>query len=471
MAQHRTQPFSADSSAATASMSYLPRTPAEGFVRQPSALAPTQEHIWRRYLRAHQPAALYHETLTICCPQALDAASLERCFLEIIRRHEPWRTNFDIREGSPIQLVQPAATSVPIAVHDLSALPADARESEFFGLVNRSAKLPFELRDGSLFRAALFKMGEDDFRVSVVTHQLILDGISAYQILPFELAALYAAFSEGRPSSLPALPTQYSDFSEWHRRFVSGSEQRRQLKYWKSQLKAPLPTHRWPHTYSPPGTESFRGTTSPFLVPTELSSRLGEFARAERASLFMILLGSFASLVRSYSEQNDLMIATLSPCGRKHSTTLGLLGYFLNPVALRFDFSGGPTFEEFLRQVRRVLADAISHDDVPIENLAEELGINTGRDPIIKVAISLQPRTPSLDAQWEVTTMDARDTGSPWDLYLAFIEGSSGLAGRVQYNPDVLKESEVAEMLRDLWRVMEAAISNPNVRVAEALRR
>jgi len=162
-------------------------------------------------------------------------------------------------------------------------------------------------------------------------------------------------------------------------------------------------------------------------------------------------------------------LATVSPSGRKRSETQKLLGYFLNPVALRFDFSGEPTFQELLVQTRSVIAEAISHDDVPLEQLADDLQLDTGRDPSIKVAVSLQPQVPRLNG-WNVTSMDAQNGGSVWDLYLVFIEAERDLIGRVQFNPDIFGEETIVATLEDLWRLLEKATKEPTSKVRDLLR-
>lgn len=434
---------------------------------QPVSLAPAQEQIWRRSLRAEKDSALYNESITIHRRGPLDVSVLEACLAAIIRRHQAWRTTFAVVDDFPMQFVRPAPTGIRIAIRDLTQLQAEGREEQLSRLVSEQARRPFDLCEGPLLRATLFKTDVDVFRLSIIAHQSIVDGISAYQILHGELAALYVAFSEGRPSPLPPLPIQYGDFSIWHRHRLQTGMLKSQLDYWEKQLVHPLPAARWPRNRPAVGAESFRGAILPFVVPLELSDRIANLSRHERVTLFMVLLAGFAALLHAYTDQEDLAVATLSPCGRKQSETQRLLGYFLNPVALRFDFSENPKFSELLVQARCVLADAISHDDVPLELLEDRLGLDTGRDPFIKVAISLQPRAASLGPEWDVTTMDARDTGTPWDFYLAFIERDHGLIGRAQYNPDLLAESDVARALHDLWQVLEIASSSPGTRVVD----
>jgi len=46
----------------------------------------------------------YNETMTVYRHGPLDLATLERCLLEIIRRHDIWRTTFEVIRGEPSKL-------------------------------------------------------------------------------------------------------------------------------------------------------------------------------------------------------------------------------------------------------------------------------------------------------------------------------------------------------------------------------
>ena len=52
-------------------------------------------------------------------------------------------------------------------------------------------------------------------------HHIVSDGWSM-GVLFREMAALYEAFSPGRPSPLPELPVQYADFAVWQRQWLQG---------------------------------------------------------------------------------------------------------------------------------------------------------------------------------------------------------------------------------------------------------
>src|SRR5207248_904609 len=154
---------------------------------------------------------------------------------------------------------------------------------------------------------------------------------------------LYNAFREGRPSPLAELPLQYADFAAWQRDWLQGEVLERQVSYWKERLSdAPalleLPTDR-----PRPAMGTSRGARKPLSLAPELTRRLKALAQEEGATLFMTLLAAYQLLMSRYSGQDDIVVGT-SIANRTRAETEGLIGFFINTLALRSDLSGDPTF-------------------------------------------------------------------------------------------------------------------------------
>jgi hypothetical protein len=318
----------------------------------------------------------------------------------------------------------------------------------------------------------LIKTHSFEHRLYLIAHLSIVDGVSAYQVLPSELAALYRAFSSGEPSALRPLAIQFGDYAYWQRQWLQGTELTRQVAYWRKQLAGDLPVLKWPTEHLRPPRETFRGGIRSFTLPKVLSAALRELSQQHGVTLFMTLLAAFVSLLYCYTQQDDIIVGTLSPAGRKRSEVEGLLGYFLNPVSLRFDLGCNPTFQALSRQAQHVTLDAICNDDVPVELLAQELKPigHPGGNPSFDVAISLQPAMPRLDLPWSITSMDVSSGGSPWDWYIAFLEQAGEILARVQYNCDLFDEGAVARVFFDFQKLLVALAANPLVRLSDAKR-
>lgn len=418
-------------------------------------LSVVQEQLYFRELEFAGNPPLYNECVTIRMLGPVDPDVLERSFNEIIRRHEIWRTTFETKAGQPVQVVH-APAPIQFFKIDLRGLGEAERESEVVRLVGKDARCPFQLNKGPLLRPTLVRMSDEEHRLFLIAHQIVLDGRSAYQIYPSELAAHYKAFLAGQPSPLQELPIQCGDFAWWQRESLQG-EEAKQVAYWRQQLAYKLPGLDWPCEKSDSVTRPFYGHIQPFAFSAQLSTRVRMLSRRLNSTFFLVLLTGLATLIHRYTKSEEIVIGTLSPSGRKQSEVMDLLGYFLNPVTLRLNCGAYTTFSELLRHASSVVSNAISNDDVPIEQLARTLGgpRNSGPNPFFSAVVSLQPPTPEVGLPWSVTSMDVESGGSPWPLYLAFIDKPEGIIGRVQFNPDLVQTGTIQHMLQDLQCIFE----------------
>ncbi len=435
----------------------------------PAPLSLSQEQLLLRERSAPDIPPLYNECITLRMSGPLDVRVLERSLTEIIRRHEIWRTSYETRNGRTVQIVHPAPTELRLPVMDLRGLPAAKQEMEVQHDISEAVRQRFDLTNGPMLRARLVTLGPSEHRLYLIAHLSIVDGVSVYQVFPSELAALYSGYTSTHPSPLPSPAIQFGDYASWQRQWLQGGELDKQVASWRKQLAGEIPALRWPMERCRLRKQTFRGAIRPFVLSPTVSKAVKELSRRGAVTLFMTLLAAFVALLHCYTQQDEIVVGTLSPAGRKRSEVARLLGYFLNPVALRFDLTSDPTFRNLLRQTQRLTLEAISNDDVPIESLAQELKPkhDLSYNPFFSVAISLQPPMPPLDLEWTVTSMDIEGSGSPWDLYIAFIDRPEQMMGRVQYNPDLFEYGTICRMLRHYQRLLESVCASPGKRLTE----
>src|SRR6267154_349296 len=330
--------------------------------RSTALLSVVQEQLYCREFQFAGNPPLYNECITIRMLGPLDSDVLERSFNEIIRRHEAWRTSFETKAEQPIQVVHPPKP-MQFSRVDLRGLPEAEREHEAVRLVGKDVRRPFQLNNGPLLRPTLVRMSDEEHRLFLVAHQIIVDGRSAYQIYPSELATHYKSFLAGQPSPLPELKIQCADFAWWQREYLNGEESR-QVNYWREQLSGNLPVRGWRTAKPSSAARSCYGRIHPFAFSPQLSTQVRELSRRLNSTLFLVLLTGLATVIHRYEERGDVVLGTLSPSGRKQSEVMDLLGYFLNPVTLRINCGAHTTFGELLRHARGVVSDAMSNDDV-----------------------------------------------------------------------------------------------------------
>jgi surfactin family lipopeptide synthetase A len=429
-------------------------------------LTPAQRQLWL-HARMEADSPLYNEPLAVRYAGILDPAALERSFTEIVRRHEAWRTTFQEVEGQAVQVIQ-EPFQVTLPVQDLRELPAEQRESAATSIATGMARVPFDLARGPLFRAALVRVADEDYRLFVTLHHLIFDGFSGYRVFLPELSALYKGYSQGKPLSLPELPYQFGDYAVWQEKRMDGHELDRGLDYWKHQLAGPLPVLELPIARSRSAPRSFRGAVRSLTLPASLSAALRRLGQQEGATLFMTLVAAFNVLLHRYSGQEDVLIGT-NTAGRNCPGSEKLLGYFLNTVVLRTDLSGSPTFRQVLERVRQVTLDALAHDDVPLDRLVAELQPqrDLNRNPFFQVLFSLEPPVSCDQAEWDLTCIDVETGTTKFELCLVVDDRADGLLCRFIYSTDLFDDVAISRM-QGHWRtLLDAVVAEPERRIGE----
>ena len=162
------------------------------------------------------------------------------------------------------------------------------------------------------------------------------------------------------------------------------------MAYWHGALDgAPalleLPTDR------PRTVMSRRGAEHSFILLPELAESVRALGRRTGATLFMALLAAWDAVLARWSGQDDVVVGT-PVAGRTRRETEGLIGLFVNTLALRTDLSGDPTFLSLLERVRTATLGAFANQDLPFEKLVEELQPerNLGYTPVFQVIFNLQ---------------------------------------------------------------------------------
>ena len=307
---------------------------------------------------------------------------------QLVQRHEVLRTVFPNRQGEPWQLVQPAEP-VAMPVVDLRELGMDRATEAARDLARREAQQSFDLLRGPLLRVRLVRLSGAEHVVLLTMHHIISDGWSS-GVLVREVVTLYDAQRQGQRRPLPPLAMQYGDYAAWQQEWLRDQELERQLSYWRRQLQdwkgLELPTDR-----PRPAVQTFRGSVERFHLGAELSRKLRELSRRASVTLFMTLLGSFQALLARYSGQSDIAVGT-PIANRNRQEWEELIGFFVNTLVLRTEVRREDSFLQLLGRVRETALGAYVHQDLPFEQLVEQLEPerDLSRQPLFQVMLALQ---------------------------------------------------------------------------------
>jgi amino acid adenylation domain-containing protein len=429
----------------------------------PVPLSFAQQRLW--FLHQMEPESpFYNLSFAVRMEGALDVDALRRALAEIVRRHEVLRTTFRADASGSWQVVHPAPEQFHLPVADLRAFPDDWARGEVLRLMADEAEHPFDLRTDRMLRPLLIRVREAEHVLVLILHHVAGDGWSV-EVLFRELAALYGAFLAGEPSPLAELPLQYADFAEWQRQWMDGEALDAQLAYWRDRLAGAPAVLELPTDRQRPAVQSHRGETRAFEVPRGAAGRLRALARETDATLFMVLLAAFDLLIHRLSGRDDLVVG--SPiAGRMQGEVEGLIGFFVNTMALRTDLSGDPSFRELIRRVRETTLEAYAHQDLPFERVVEAVQPDRtlSHNPLFQVAFALlnvpaeTVRLPGLTLRLEEV-----DSGtSKFDLFLEMEERGERLLGRLEYATDLWEPDTADRMIRLFLHLLDCVARDPD---------
>jgi thioesterase domain-containing protein len=429
-------------------------------------LAPGLEQVWFREQLAGG-APIHNESLTIHKRGPLDPAVLERCFNEIARRHEIWRSAFPMSDGNIVQQIA-SDVRVPVPFNDLSRLSVAEREKEAIRLATEDARRPFDLNVAPLVRVRLVRWAPDYHRVYLTMHRLVFDCASIDHVLIQELAALYGAYSAGQPSPLPELAFQYSDYAAWKQRQIAGGSHAGQMEYWRQNLSGDLPASELPADRPRPAEPTWRGGMETCTIPAQLLEALKELGRSEGVTLYMLLLAAFQVLLYRYSGEDEIIVG-----GKTNARTRPefepLMGSFVNTIVFRTQIRAELSFREFLGRVKSTVLGALAHSEISFDDIVRELAPkrdSTCNHPLFQVLFSMRAPFADFPEGWDVTDMEVHSGASGFDLFVEFSEHSQGLAGRFVYSTDLFDRATIQSLQENFQMLLQELVSNPNQAVS-----
>ncbi|MBI6899748.1 amino acid adenylation domain-containing protein [Pseudomonas putida] len=388
-----------------------------------------QQRLWF-LAQMDDASAAYHIPLGLAMRGPLDRAALERALARIIERHESLRSHFT-QEGAEARVrVAPGRGGFALAWHDLRGAAQQLPE-----LMQAEALLPFDLAHQLPVRGRLLCLAAEHHVLLLTLHHIVADGWSM-GVFTQELAALYQAFSEGRDDPLPALAIQYGDYALWQRRWLAGDALQRQGEYWQQALAgAPvlltLPTDR-----PRPARQDYQGERVEIRLDRRLSEDLRALCLRHGVTPFMLFGAAWAVLLARLSGQAEVVIGT-PVANRRQAEVEGLIGLFVNSLALRIDTAGLPDVGALLARVKACVSQAQDHQDLPFEQVVELLHPprSLAHTPLYQVSLAWNgvPGEALQLGDLQLEALGGAQIFAKFDLTLSLGETADGYGGALEF--------------------------------------
>ncbi len=394
----------------------------------------------------------------------LSVPALRTALQHIAERHEILRTHFLAGEDGPQQRIDPQA-AFPLHVDRVQAENPEQALQQGYGLLQRHAAQTFDLGRGPLIRAFLVELGEQRHLLFFSMHHIVSDAWSM-NVLFQEVFVAYQAALAGQAPSLPPLAVQYGDYAHWQAQPEQQQALAAQAEYWTRQLGGVPHQLALPTDKPRPARLSSQGGAVSFELDAELSARLQQLARANGATVFMLLLACWQLLLWKASRQDDFVVG-ISTLNRQRKELEPLIGYFVNSLAVRCRPQPQQRLSEFLAQVRTAMTDAYAHPDLPFERVVEMLGVERGLDraPLAQARFAFanvqgqQAQLPGL--RFSPLEMEQRELNAKCDLLLVMWPNEERLGGTLQYSTDLFEADTAQRWVARLRTVLESACADP----------
>ncbi len=431
-----------------------------------------QQALWFIHRVAPRSAA-YNIPVAVRVRGGVNAAVLRRASQSLVDRHEALRTTFAAPEGAPVQIVH-ERMDVSFEEYDASGWAAPALD---VWLTEQSHR-PFNLSTGPLLRLSLLARSAEESVLLLVAHHIVVDFWSL-AVFVQELGQLYQAGLGGTEARLGAPPLAFTDYVRWQERALEGAEGERLRAYWERQLGGALPTLDLPTDRPRPPVQTYHGAAHSFQLDAGLAARLRELAARYDATLYMTLLAAYHALLRRYTGREDVVVGSPT-AGRNWAALSNVVGYFVNPVALRVAAGGDPGFAELLVEVRRTVLAAFAHQDYPFALLVQHLQPerDPSRTPIFQTMFVFQQahflRDEGLAAfalgaggarlklgplDLELIALEQRV--AQFDLSLAVARSGDTLLASFEYNTDLFDAATVERLAANYRTLLESIAAEP----------
>jgi amino acid adenylation domain-containing protein len=422
------------------------------------ALSPAQERLFFLY-RVDKNSVVYNMPRIMPVEGELDREKLKEIFRKIIRRHDSFRTTFEMVRGKPVQRVHEHENpGVEISYLQCSEAETENITGEFFR--------PFDLNKAPLLRVSLLTVESGRQILLIDMHHIITDEASQI-LLEKEFKGLYAG------EELPRMRLQYKDYAGWQNSGEQKSLIKEQERYWLEVFAGEVPVLNIPTDYSRPMIQSFEGNTVGFVLTVKESRILTGLAKETDTTLYMCILSIFTILLSRLSGQEDIVVGTPA-AGRRHADLEKIIGMFVNTLPMRNKPRGKKRYAEFLKELEKNTLKAYENQDYPFEELVENVSVrrDLSRNPVFDVIVNfvnIDKYTYNIPGIEQAERNQYRHVkgSSKVDLTLTALEVGQRLLFTIEYCTRLFKPETINRFISYFKRLLSSLSGNLDVRLSE----
>ena len=408
-------------------------------------------------------SSLYHVPLYLLFYGRLNIDVLEKSLNFLVNRHQILRTVIVSRDEVPYQSVLPDDTKFSlIYIHEKDKASVNERIMEF-------VEDPFNFGNQALCRGIIIRQEEEKYILALNFHHIIVDDWSI-NLFKKELFKCYNSFVNGYKPELPQLKFQYKDFTSWQKNLIATDIFSKQLEYWKKNLQD-IQNLNIPIDKPRPKEQSFLGDTYDYKLDKNILSKVKALSISENVTTFVVLITVFKAFLSKEYNQQDIVIGT-PIANRRTSETAGMMGLFLNTLALRVRINGNPRFKELLHKVKEEFYTAFDNQDIPFEHIIDHLKIDRdlSRHPVFQVMFVFQKldgeqiKLPNLElSEYKIIRQDH----AKFEVTFSILETPDGLNIEVNYAKSLYSRETIKKIAIGYKVYLERVLNDINIRLSD----
>ncbi|MGB3464631.1 MAG: amino acid adenylation domain-containing protein, partial [Cyclobacteriaceae bacterium] len=380
---------------------------------------------------------------------------LESAFKTLLARHEILRTSFGLEGEQAVQYVH-AELPFDISYYEGEDGSVDELIEDFVR--------PFDLRKAPLLRVGLISLGPEEQVLLFDIHHIVNDGLSQ-GILVNEFVGLY----NGENPEAPTL--HYKDYAVWQQEEAQQESAASDKAFWLDLYSDPAPSLELPMDHDRPAVRSQRGAVYGFELSGDEVAGLKELSARSGTTMYLTMLSIYAILLSRLGNSKDLVIGTPTS-GRMHADVEGMLGMFVNTLALRVTVNAGATFEEYLTALKGRVLNCFDHQGYQYEELIDALQLarDTSRNPLFDVMFNYDHQEPTSGLGLEgleASFYDRDSTIAKFDITLTVVEQAESLKLLFTYSDTLFDESTIVRFATYFKEITKAITSDAAIELSQ----
>lgn len=394
----------------------------------------------------------YNISLVMRIGGALDHVRLGKAIDQLVLRHEILRSCFTLKKGCPVLKIHGAVTAKRVFA-ETSPANVQSQIREFVR--------PFNLEKAPLFRTSLFRESSDSHVFVFDVHHIIMDGLSV-SILVKELWDFYHGHE------LPGLEFGYKDFAVWQQE-TGGGRLPAQKAYWLEVFKGFTRTMNFETDHTRKATMDYGGGRVLFEITGAVKRRLSQVSEASGVTLFTTLVAAYGIFLMRHTACEDLVVGIPSS-GRTLPAVENMVGMFVGTMPLRL-FPGKTTaLKAYLTMVNDTVMGALDHQDYPLEDLVEQLGVKRepGRIPLLDVLFTFREKPLAMESgDLRISPLDYNPKVAKFDQTFEAIVDGEGIQLKIEYKTALFERDTALAWGEQYIQLLEQICENPDRALGE----